>query len=471
MEPKKYPKEDIVINMQELLLHIALRWRSIVAGVLAIALLAVGFKYYKDYTYYQSRLQDAEQGSIAAEQLSKEELANVHVALGYSRAYQTQADYVANSPLMQIDPNRTLSANFSGVVIGKNAVAAANLYGQMLANDALCAKVADTLKWKQDSYVWEMINIAVQTDENANTDEGVLVKVQVFGPTMDSCRIIAEALTARWPTLQAAATQAAGTHTLEVSSISYETAVSIYFRDTQQMHVNTLNNLRGSYNTEIGKLTTAEKARLDELSADENDPTDDEAAVTPPSVSKKFLVLGFGGGLVLFVGLYALTYIFGSRVKTAEDLFQRFELPVLGSLPACGCKKGRCAIDRWLINLFRKEERGLTAEAKKDLFLRQTVLTAQKSGVKTVYVTGSALSAGALECLAARAEDFAAKGIALKVGPCPLQDAASMEAMADADALLLAETAGRSAYTAVARELAMAEQLNVPLLGAVILEK
>lgn len=471
MEPKKYPKEDIVINLQELLLHIALRWRSIVAGVLVITLLAVGFKYYKDYTYYQSRLQDAEQDSLAAEQLSEEGLANVHVALGYKRAYQAQAAYVANSPLMQIDPNRTLSATFSGVVSGENSLAVANLYQQMLANDALCAKVADTLKWKQDSYVREMINISVVANTDGDTAEDMLVKVLVFGPTKETCRIITEALAARWPTLKAAVTQAAGAHTLDLSAVGYETTVSLYFRDTQQMHINTLNNLRSSFNTEIDKLTTAEKARLEELSADEEDPSDDEAAVLPPSVSKKFLVLGFGGGLVLFVGLYALTYIFGSRVKSAADLFQRFELPVLGSLPCCCSKKKRCAIDRWLIALFRKEERGLPAEAKKDLFLRQTVLTAQKSGAKTVYVTGSALPAAAMECLAARAEEFAAKGVTLKVGPCPLQDAASMEAMAAADALLLAETAGRSDYTAIARELAMAEQLNVPLLGAVILEK
>ncbi len=471
MEPKKYPKDDIVINLQDMLLHIALRWRSIVAGVLVLTILAGGFKYYKDYMYYQSHLQEGEQDTVAAEQLSEQELANVQLVLGIERAYRAQVAYNANSPLMLIDPNNVPSATFSGVITGENSRAAAALYEQMLASDTLCQELATTLKWKQASYVREMINISLLPDEADDEDSrSTVVKVVVFSPDKEQARTIAEALVARWPSLKAAVTQAAGAHSAAVSAINCETTVDPYFRDTQQNHIYNLNNLRSNLKTEKDKLSNAEKVRLEKLSVESQDDSDEQPEAVPPSISKKYLVLGFGGGLVLFVGLYMLTYLFGRSIKSEADMFLRFDLPLLGTLSGTGKNKKRCCIDCWFIRLLRKESRGVSPEAQRELFLRQAILAAQKQNVQTLCITGSALTPALLEMLNELGAAFKQEGVTLLTGPCPLQSADTLQAMACADALLLAETTGKSSYTAVERELTLATQLQIPVLGAVVLE-
>jgi hypothetical protein len=52
----------------------------------------------------------------------------------------------------------------------------------------------------------------------------------------------------------------------------------------------------------------------------------------------------------------------------------------------------------------------------------------------------------------------------------PLSDAASLERLADADGVVLAETVGTSCYNDIYRELALCKHLNRPVLGAFVLE-
>ncbi len=470
MEPKRYTKDDVIINLRDMVWHILRRWRSIVVGVVVFTILAGGYKYLQDYRQYQNRLAAQKQETAVETNLSEKEQMAVNTVISYQRAHQTQAEYNAYAPLMHIDPGYVHTTVFSGVVSGQRSYAAAQLYSQMLTTDAACQEIADALEWKKALYVQDLVEIKVLADDRATQiDDSVVLQVRVYAPTKEQSQTMARLLSRRLPTLTAAVYQTVGYHGLNLSSADYRVEINDDLRSTQQSYINQAKMLQSQWEDANGKLSGLAKAYIKELDTESQDALSSEPTLTPPSVSLKHLVLGFGGGLALFVALYAVTYILNKRVKSADDMASRYALPVFGVLPQADGEKKTCILDRWLKALFCADEKNLSPRDREEWIFRQVVLTARKAGAQTVYITGSELSAEELERLTNLAQAASAEGLTLRVGDCPLHDTAAMEQLADADGLLLVEKAEVSTYAAVERELVLSERFGVPALGAVLL--
>ncbi len=467
----RYDKGDIIINFRDLTVYILRRWRSIVVGVLIVTLLAGALQYLKDARSYKATLA-AEKDKVSTVQLEGLSLANANQVLQYQKLYQLQADYNREALLMQINPAAVPTRTLSYVVSGEMGFVTASLYQTHLGDLAVYKNIATQLAMAiNPSHIMELVSVTVQHDSNTEIlADHALVVVKIVAPTEDVAGAITEQLKKQMQALKATVTSALGAHTLTLAADSARLAADSEIKTVQQNNLNNGNTLRNNLKSAKDALTAQEKAYVEHMTAIDKVETDADAPKpTPPSVSVKMLIVGFAAGLVLMLGVHALGYVFGRRLKSREDLTERYGLFVFGCI-ADGQKK-LSGTEQLIRRLFFKKEQSVSAESRLALAQQQLALTlrgelADKKNAR-VCIIGCTDTSTVL----APFKDAAAKcGVALEVLPSPLSDAAALERLSAADAIILAETVGASAYNDIYRELELCERLARPVLGAFVLE-
>ncbi len=439
----RYEKEDILINFRDLLVHILRRWRSVLIGVVVVTLLLTGFKYVKDQSAYKSALA-AQKDEVAVIELDEASLANAEQVMHYQKLYQTQTTYNRESLLMKIDPVAVPTQTLSYLITGKRAYVTAAVYQTHLNSRELFTNIASAVAPDNDpSHIAELVSTTLQSDNGADAvADHVILNVKVIAPTEALCASIAAEIKQQLNAVKTSAADIAE-HTLTFITETVQVTVDNALKTTQQNNLGNCTTLRNNLKTAQDALTANEKAYIQQMTA--LDKENNTAAPTPPSVSKKMVVLGIAAGLVLMAGLHALGYVFSRKVKSREDFAERYGLFVFGDVAA------------------------QEALAAQQLTLAVRAAVGGKENA-AVLVTGSALGDNAATLFAPLKEALAKQGITLDVLPAALTDATAFEQLASADAVVLAETLGASAYGDIYRELETCERLDRPVLGAFILK-
>lgn len=458
-------KGDILINFKDMFYYIISRWRSIFIGMLALTILAGGFKYWQDYRHYQHRLSAIEQQQHT--QLDEESLRNANLALHYRQAYEQQMDYNTNAPLMKINAYAAPTLTVSAVVKGSQSYTAATLYRELLHDESTYIDLAKELSWDvPSSYVMELVTLSVsyEPDNAQNNAAQAVLQLRIQAPTKEECQTIQQALDKRLNTLKATVNQTAGKHTVSLTVPAFSSLLDTNLKNTQQTNISNAGALRTSLQNTEKDLTDKEKSYIEDVTSEQK-PVDD-ASIVPPSISKKYLLLGFVGGFALFVALYAVLYLLDKYLRSEQDFQYRYTTRLFGSIP-CDDNRKRCCIDRWLIHLFYPQDALLSCEDGAALIQQQIVLAARQAGVQSVFITGCAVSADDKHAAHIGAA-LEAAGITAQIAPCPLCVPASLDKMATADGVLLLETIGASVHETIQKEIHLAEQLDRTLLGAAI---
>lgn len=463
----RYEKEDIIVNFRDLTVHILRRWRSVIIGVVIVTLLAGAFQYLKDHRTYEATLA-AQADKSASVQLDELSLAHANQVLQYQKLYEQQAEYNRNSLLMQIDPGAVNTQTLSYLVTGGKGYVTAAMYQTHLNNLAIYEDIAAEVAPKHlASHIMELVTVSVQYDSGTlNAADHAMINIRIIAPTAEQCAAIAKPLKQQMQALRSTVTAALGSHGLKLAADTAQLSTDNGLKTTQQNNLNNANTLRSNLKSAKDALTNQEKAYVEQMTAIDK-VNEHDAAPTPPSVSVKMLVIGFVAGLVLMIGLHALGYVFNRKVKSREDLIERYGLFVFGNI--ADEQKKLSVTEQWLRRFFfKKGAADDPALAERQLLLAMRSALADKE-TACVLVTGCAVDAQAA-VFAPFKEAAAKNGISLEVLPSPLSDAASLERLATADAVILAETVGASAYEEIYRELELCERLDRPVLGAFILQ-
>ena len=466
-----YDKGDIIINFRDLTVHILRRWRSIVVGVLVVTLLVGALQYLKDARTYKAALA-GEQDKVSTVQLEGLSLANANQVLQYQKLYQLQADYNREALLMQIDPAAVPTRTLSYVVSGEMGFVTASLYQTHLGNLTVYKNIATQLAMENDpSHIMELVTVTVQHDSSKDIlADHALVVVKIVAPTEDVASAIAQQLKKQMQALKTTVASALGAHTLTLAADSAALNADHSLKTTQQDNLNNANILRNNLKGARDALTNQERAYVEQMTAMDKVEIDADAPKpTPPSASVKMLIVGFAAGLVLMIGVHALGYVFGRRLKSREDFAERYGLFVFDCI-ADGQKK-LSVTERLIRRLFFKREQSVSAEARLTLAQQQLVLTLRRTLADKEAARVCVIGCTDTSAVLAPFKDAAAKsGVTLEVLQSPLTDAAALERLSDADAVILAEAVGASAYNDIYRELELCERLARPVLGAFVLQ-
>lgn len=157
-----------------------------------------------------------------------------------------------------------------------------------------------------------------------------------------------------------------------------------------------------------------------------------------------YLVLGFGGGVILCALVYCALYVLDAKIRNKRDLETCTGLPVLVTIQ----EDDTLEMIRVLIESY-----------------------AQKENVGSIYVTGT-IAHGELfsDKWNRLAQDLKEKGILLGLGESILNSPEAYEQCRFSDALLLVEQSGVSKFDAVNEQLQKLGYCDTKLMGAVLLK-
>lgn len=496
MPEEKKTLGEMQISLKDMLLKILLSWRAILIWMLVGAVLLGGVGAFRSYRQRQQALQaqgsENKQESISTlrDALTEPEAEEVEetwkLYQGFRQDYEDLLEYQENSLKMQLDPMEVTTGTIWYRVDNHYQVeypvmeADNNLpdivYSYLLALQAssLYESMVDTLNWDTTaSYLQELVRVEAGEQEGFFT-VSVIAEDAASGEQL--LGLLAEAVEASTPELQ----QLYGAYDLVELDRQVSQGTDLELLKEQQAQRTSLNSAAGQYRNLSSYMTEDQEAYYLDLQADAAADTQEDGAlegtssVTVPAfqpVQVKYVVLGVLVGGFLACAWAAVRYLFSSRLRLAEDLEINYRVPVLGIFPGqSGKKKAMGGVDRWFLSLFGRKEGALSQETLVQLVVAQVKAAAAKSGIQTVYLTGTGRSAAGKELQTYLCQALQKEGIGAEEGNSILQDAQSLEQMAQSDGVILVEAVNASRYGEVQEEVALCRRYQAAVLGSVVLQ-
>lgn len=198
-------------------------------------------------------------------------------------------------------------------------------------------------------------------------------------------------------------------------------------------------------------------------------PTTDLAKTNPKLISGKYIALGLLIGLILVIVCMAIGYACRRKLRVKEDVEELYQVPLLGFLDAD--KKGRLngPVCRGINKLFYRRDAKLSREERMRMICAGIRLAAEKAGMQSVYLTGSAGDAESeqlMEWLSKQLKDSVA---AVSYGKSIVYDPESLEKMTESDGVVLIERVDTSTYTDIERETELCSTYEVSVIGGIVI--
>lgn len=438
-QEKAYDPRDFTIHLRDLALYVLVRWRLWLSAALAGAILLTLWRYADDVRRY--RAVQADPAPLTA--LSAESRARVASAMGYRAAYQRVCAYNETAPLMHVDPGAAPTRRMRLLVTGEGCWTAACLYRELVASENLYRELADAGTNAAD--LAELVTVAVESESAQLSARQVLLAVQVLAPTEELCARLSAAVRQAVDDGFAAVAAAAGPHGHVWAFDRYAVLRDETVAARQQASLEQQSALQEKYAAAQRALTAEEQNYVDRLMGQ----TGDTQPSAPPTIHRLAWLWGFllGGGVGFAV--LAVGYLFCGRVLSAADVTDRHGLAVIGVL---GGKKRRFAFLR------DPTEDGA-------LVWQRLAVSATRRGVTRVYIAAAAEVQPRLAEWVPPSEE---RGVAVTMGDSPATDGEAARRFSACDGLVMVCRRGQTTHRAVAAQIALARQWEIPVVGLVL---
>lgn len=444
METKTgYDPRDLTVHLRDAALYVLMRWRLLLAGALAGAILLTAVRYMQDLHAYKM----GQSAPAPITTLSADARARVASAMGYQAAYRRVCAYNETAPLMRVDPGAAPTRRMRLLITGEGCWTAAYLYREYVVSESLYRDLAENNTTATD--LAELVTVEVESEPTWQAPRQVFLTVQVLAPTEELCNRLSSVVRRTVEEVSAVVVAAVGEHTHTWVFDRYAVLRDETVATHQQASLEQQSQLRDKHTAAQRMLTTEEKEYLLRLmgQASAADP------LPPPSLRRTAWLWGFllGGGAAL-IGLL-LGYLFCGRVLSAADVVSRHGVAVLGV-------SGEPEKSPLVRRLKDRTEEGA-------LVWQRLAVSASAEGVTRLYVSVPDGENAGLEGLAAA---LAERKVSLLVGESPAADSEAAKALSSCDGVAIAVHWGHTAHRVVAEELALARQWHIPVLGVVLMQ-
>ena len=491
--------KSVTVNMKNLLYRILLSWRIILIIGIVFAILGNCYGIFRDYSNSEKNgsgtasdiLQQTEKNAQNARtNLSDVEAAEVENAIEmhrrYEHAYKVLQDYLSGSVIMQLDYDRVpegflryyvdehYSTEYPQIQKHEYASDIAKAYAEGVLDEVTISAIADICGLSQE-YAREIVT--------AYSSQGFLC-IDVIGVNADQYKAIADILQKRVESMKKSGKINFSEYDLTLISDNFVIRKDDSVFEKQTKKINDLNSVWNNMSKVDEGLSENQleyyKAQIDYLDlieADENGTgvNESDAGYTSEAskghisfVHKKLLVIGFLAGVFLTVLVIVLNYIFKPVIRSRENLTEDFAQTVLGTVWIDnGKKKFLGFTDRWITKWFYGREIGIEYEKRLDMLSAGIRIGMEKDNLQKLYLTGaSEKNGGVVDGLAERLKD----NLVVNTGDCIIYSPASLENFATNDAVVFIETVGDSGTGEIAKELELASQSKVKVLGFILQE-
>ena len=500
---KKYNITEIEISIRDLLMRICLKWRMMIVGAIAFAIIfnAVGiFQDYKSASIYE------EQKKINSEDLKKQKekefLKNIEelkkgltlrereeverAVASYKNIvlrYNNLLKYGNESIKMQLDANSvsiiTLQYNVDNhykveypIIEAKdNTNAIVDALIDRICDDAVCNQIAKVIELNVDnSYIKELISTEKSGDN---------FTVAIYGRNKEECEKMSTILQEKIADEAKKIQNTFGGFDLNFILEKYEEGQNSKLLDDQTSQAvnlnnvkNAFNNLRSALNDKQDKyyyaLLDSEKNEEDLLSEEQDSYEGDLQPVIISYIHIKMIILGVLLGVLLVCVVTAVRYLLTGCLRTRDDLTNVFGMEYLGTIQMQGEKK-ESKIDLDIKALFGKRN-NFDSEEKLRMACSGIRIAAQKKQMDSIFVVSTDNESEVCVELEKIVSAVSKEIKTVLSGPSIVYDPESLEKMAGTKGVVLLEKIGSSRYEDIKIALEKCNVANVPVLGCVMIE-
>lgn len=486
--------EEREIDLLDMIANILSHWKGILVALFIGAALMGGFSYVKSYCSVQN-----EQAAVpvaldrAAVDMQLEQIeatlkdsdkATVLATISDEREYLYKNKYVQESVYMQLDPLNVAQTELVYEIqavdeeqvqrlgtIYKNILNNVGLYNWIEQQTGIAAVCAGEL-------------ISVDTNQElflAKKDKKIVlgsdtIKVTLIQMNEIACEQLANAVKDYMEQQQKKLMAEIGSHTLILLAEPSGVVMNTDVMNDQADYGNEISDIRLKIASAKAEFTAEQQQyynlltweEAEEGEVEQLDTTEEQPALTRPSVSKKYVLLG----AVLFAFVYAgsrfLMYIFNTRIRISDEMESLYHIPQIGVVVKDSKKK--FILDRWVDELRHYGKRMFDAEQSMELAFVAVKIAVIKNKLSNVCLMGCNLSAGAGNVCEKLKVALEKDGIDVIVLDNVLYNAESMEKMDAVTGVVLVEKAGSTLYNEIANELALLKRQDITVLGGIVVE-
>lgn len=465
-------EREISISFKDLMHKVLLGWKWLILSAVVFAILANCYGIYKDYRSIAKRTTDGEKSKLtlieqieaAKKPLSAEEIEDVVCSVEMNNRLRasilSMEEYMENSVLMQIDYKHTPTINMLYYVDLKDETKQcgddiALAYKDVLINDASYDFLSNQLAVKEE-YVRELVQISTESNS---------LKLTIYGKDEEQCKFIHEYFE---KTINKAKNQIAvkfPSYDLRqvTDSFHYTFSEEIYDKQykmnsnlmlTRTDYLNIKDDLTGDQKTLFTavlkySLQNGEET-VEESPVEEGQKTETAEMVTANRVSyihKKLILIGFVGGIFFAALIIAVRYLLKPVIRVKENISVDLGQALLGTV--------------------KEDKKSTDYENEIEMICTNIRIGTKKNEFDKIYITG----AGAKnEKVVDDIFDALKDECSIEKGACIIDNTDSLGKFSESDAVVFVEKAGVSRTEDVIKEIKLAGQSKVSVLGFVFLQ-
>jgi len=351
---------ETVINVKEIIWDLLEQWKAVLITALLVMALVAGAKYAKDMKSYEAAQAEKEaqkQSTASAEDqirdvleaLPESERSTVMTIVNQNEWIEKEKEYINKSILLNTDPTnqRTLAADYYiAAAEDTDSVRDSLIFGYRSylkdkeVAEALGKVIAPGAETK---YITELISAenSGSSDEAASAD--AILEIQVVLPDGADPQKVEETLTTLLKEQSPEMSSRICPHRIELISAGETYLYNSGAVNNRTNILYSINNLQNNTKNMQTSLSDGQKAAIESISAvraaektattvgpEKTDAKDAEDS--KPRISKKYALLGFVLGAMMYAFIYLLTVIFKGRITNAGDAEYYTQSRLLGEV-------------------------------------------------------------------------------------------------------------------------------------------
>ncbi len=460
--------EEVEINLLDLLQKLCMQWKPILACAVVFACLLGGYKYVKD----RGAAKTADNSELVQDiVLTDAEQRNVNTAIKLSEEIDGIEEYLRDSVLMNLDPyhkNRVVLLYSIDDATKKTKQKIVESYLNFLGSGRMLDAIieSDSKKWNMDkSYLAELFS-AYQRSDNSyqiimnDTSAETLIYIETTGKDAEMAKDLASAVQNALKEYHSVVKESAGEHVLTLLSNeeSVRTDNDIVGRKHDRntvlaSNLTTLKNLTDTFSEE-------QKAVYENAIKKEGK---EPKKVVSAGISKKYILLGFIGGIFVYCCLYACWYLLRDTIKSMAELKDHYNFPFYGGIVL---KKGTKGNGQDLSGSQKD-----AFEREKAQMMNRVRLACQKQGASMICLaTDFSLNEQEKVCLDSVSKQLKEWGINTVLGENISGNISVWDKLTEAGIVLMVYKIGTTTHQMIDEEMSFYLENDIAVIGAVALE-
>ena len=436
------------VNLKDLLFHILYRWRSVLAAALIGALVLGGYAYLNNRK--AAAPVETEEKSASTTLQGNYQASNAM----YQKLLDENIEYRERSIVMKVDPYQVWrSTAVYAVVMDPSAAAAgtafdpavsiAATYPSLIYHDLDEGKLKSIYGEANLHYISEIVSCSSVSDTGT-------FRIHTYGTTKEMAEEGRQFFEDVILNASKGDIQQMGGHRLVRLSTYTRQIVSSDIESKQASvakSIVTYQNAITNNNTSISKAPTAA----------------DTGKVKKKNL-KLYIPAGFVLGLLAMACLYAVLYLFSGRLRSGDELKERFGLSVFGEFNHSRARRSGKGLDGFFER--REFRRGGTEDAV--VVNNLCALLRERGDGGTILLAGT-IPDGRVSELGARLKETLGDGVRLETAGNFLRNSAAIAEAGKASAVILAEEKYVSETDGIRRALEVLAISKTPVIGAIVL--